>query len=117
MALMKLSRRQFARAASATVAAALIGRRAHAQTAPAAAADSAGQSLPPIKLPPPAQAESDARVQLVLSRWNARLSPGERRLVAHLCAETQETLDAVRAFALDITDAPAPIFVAARRKR
>ncbi|HEY1585007.1 MAG TPA: hypothetical protein VGH63_04915 [Polyangia bacterium] len=112
------SRRQFGRLTGAAVAAALVPRVArgddkHAKPAAPAAPP---PSAPPTKLSAGSQAEADARVQMIVGRYGARLSPAERADLARLSHDAQEQLDKLRAFALDVTDEPAHIFRAPRRR-
>ena len=72
---------------------------------------------PPSKLPAASQAEADARVQLIVARRGARLSPAERADLSRLSHDLQETLDKLRAFAVDPADEPAHVFRAPRRRR
>ncbi|MGZ3425929.1 MAG: hypothetical protein ACXVCV_04725 [Polyangia bacterium] len=72
---------------------------------------------PPTKLSAAGQAEADARVQMIVARYGARLSPAERADLARLSHDAQEQLDKLRAFALDFGDEPAHVFRAPRRRR
>ena len=119
----RLSRRDFARAATVAAGAALLPRSAAAQDvageAAAAAAPAAHAKLPAAaatKLSAAGQAEADARLATILARWGARLTPQDRAAVATLAAEMQAPLEALRAASLDITDEPALQFHAARKK-
>jgi hypothetical protein len=105
----RLSRRDFARAATAAAGATLLSRRAAAQ-APDSAAPPA---TPRPKLP---SSEADARLATILARWSTRLTAQDRATVAALVAEWQAPLEALRAAALDINDAPAVQFHVVRKK-
>jgi hypothetical protein len=113
----RLSRRDFARAATAAAGATLLSRRAAAQsparepTAPDSAA-SAGAAKHAGAVP----SEADARLAAILARWSARLTAPDRATVAALAAEWQAPLEALRAAALDINDAPAVQFHTLRKK-
>jgi hypothetical protein len=107
----RLSRRDFARAATAVAGAALLPRPTAAQPATVSAHERA-----PVKLPAAAQSEADARVAMLLARWSARLTPPERAAVATLVARSQAALETLRAAPLDIGDAPAPQFHVLRKK-
>ncbi|MGZ3405333.1 MAG: hypothetical protein ACXVDD_21785 [Polyangia bacterium] len=71
----------------------------------------------PTRLSAAGQAEADARVQMIVARYGARLSPAERADLARLSHDAQEQLDKLRAFALDFGDEPAHVFRAPRRRR
>ncbi|MCA1663560.1 MAG: hypothetical protein LC659_04710, partial [Myxococcales bacterium] len=110
----RISRRDFARTVGVAAGAMLLpsgargGEKPKIPTAP---------SPPPSKLPAASQAEADARVQMIVGRYGARLSPAERAELARLSHDAQEQLDKLRAFTLDVTDEPAHIFRAPRRRR
>jgi len=113
-AMTRISRREFARTVGVAAGAALLPARARAAEKPAKAA----AAPPPVtKLSAASQAEADARVQMIVGRYGARLSPAERADLARLSHDAQEQLDKLRAFALDVTDEPAHIFRAPRRRR
>jgi len=113
-AMTRISRREFARTVGVAAGAALLPARASAAEKPAKAA----AAPPPVtKLSAASQAEADARVQMIVGRYGARLSPAERADLARLSHDAQEQLDKLRAFALDVTDEPAHIFRAPRRRR
>ena len=113
-AMTRISRREFARTVGVAAGAALLPARAPAAEKPAKAA----AAPPPVtKLSAASQAEADARVQMIVGRYGARLSPAERADLARLSHDAQEQLDKLRAFALDVTDEPAHIFRAPRRRR
>jgi hypothetical protein len=106
-----ISRRDFAHTLGLVAGAALLPR--------SATAEETNQAKPkpaPPKLSAVAQAEADARVQLIVARYGARLSPSERALVTRLSNEMQPVLDELRAYALDWSDEPAHIFRAPRRR-
>lgn len=109
----RLSRRQFAHTVSLVAGAALLPSRARGDEKPKQ------PSAPPApsKLSAASQAEADARVQMIVARYGARLSPAERADLARLSHDAQETLDKLRAYTLDVTDEPALVFRAPRRRR
>jgi hypothetical protein len=112
----RISRREFARNVGIAAGAALLPTRARADDKPKA--QKAASAPPaPSKLSAASQAEADARVQTIVARYGARLSPAERADLARLSHDAQETLDKLRAYALDVTDEPAAIFRAPRRRR
>ncbi len=110
----RISRRDFARTVGVVAGAALL---------PAARADEKPK-LPeraptpaPTKLSAASQAEADARVQMIVARYGSRLSAAERAELARLSTDAQQQLDKLRAFAVDVTDEPAHVFRAPRRRR
>ncbi|HUK86765.1 MAG TPA: twin-arginine translocation signal domain-containing protein [Terriglobales bacterium] len=115
----KISRRRFARdAALAGAAAALLPSSALAlpqQPAPAPA------QLPPsaaadfAKLPPASQAEVEAKYQVVLKRYGRSFTAAQKTEVRRQLIGAQKALDALRAFPLDNSDAPATVFRPYRR--
>ena len=114
-AMTRISRRDFARTVGAAAAgAALLPARARGDEK-----DKPPSATPPAttKLPAASQAEADARVQMIVARYGARLSPAERADLARLSHDAQEQLDKLRAFTLDVTDEPAHIFRTPRRRR
>lgn len=109
-----ISRRDFARTAGAIAGAALLPpARADEKLKPPGAPPPAK----PTKLPAASQAEADARLQTIVARYGARLSPGERADLARLSADAQLLLDKLRAYPLDWDDEPAHTFRAPRRPR
>jgi hypothetical protein len=109
-----ISRRDFARTAGAIAGAALLPK-ARADEKP----KTPGAPPPPkpSKLPVASQAEADARVQVIVARYGARLSPAERADLQRLSNDAQQLLDKLRAFPLEYGDEPAHIFRAPRRRR
>jgi hypothetical protein len=115
----RISRRQFARdAALAGATAALLPSSvlaqpqqpppAPAQLPPSAAADFA-------KLPPAGQAEVEAKYQAVLRRYSGSFSAEQKTEVRRQLIGAQKALDALRAFPLENSDAPATVFRPYRR--
>lgn len=111
----KISRRQFARdAALAGATAALLPSSALAQ--PQGPATAAPEQLPPsvaadyAKLPPGSQSEVDAKYQTVLRCYGARFTAAQKTEVRRQLIATQKALDALRAFSLENSDAPATVF-------
>jgi hypothetical protein len=103
----EFSRRQFARRA------ALFS--ASASMAPAASVFADTLQSPPApqnapthpKLPAESQAEAEARYQQILAQYGSRFSAEEKTSLREMNLVTQESLDKVRAFALQNGDAPA----------
>ena len=102
-----ISRRQFARRA------ALLS--ASASMVPAATVFGEGLQAPPAPQTAPAhpnlsaesQTEAEARYQQILSQYGSRFSAEEKASLREMNSVTQESLDKVRAFALQNGDAPA----------
>src|SRR6266498_628618 len=102
----RISRRAFARTVGAVAGAALLptrralgddqARPAPPPAPPAPAATAAAGAA--HKLSPAAQAEADARVQIIVARYGARLSPADRTDLARMSADAQELLEKVRAY-------------------
>jgi hypothetical protein len=112
----RLSRREFARSAAAALAATALLKPA------AATADDAAKATPPApptahKFSAAAQTEVEARVQLIVARYGARLSAAERADLLRMSGDLQESLEKIRAYPLDPSDQPAPTFRAPRRRR
>ena len=117
MRAMRISRRDFARTVGAAAGAALLPSRARSDEKPKPGAPLPPPPPPATKLSAASQAEADARVQMIVARYGARLSPAERADLARLSSDTQQQLDRLRAYPLDFADEPAHIFRAPRRRR
>ncbi|MFL6228335.1 MAG: hypothetical protein ACJ741_06115 [Pyrinomonadaceae bacterium] len=113
----RISRRDFARTVGVAAGAALLPARARGDEKPARPAAASPPTKPPTKLAAASQAEADARVQMIVGRYGLRLSAAERADLVRLSHDAQEQLDKLRAFSLDVTDEPAHIFRAPRRRR
>lgn len=106
-----VSRREFARrTALATAAAAawpgtLLGEAA--ATAPGTTLLEQTTSVTPLS--PSSQAEVDIRVHAILSKYGSRLNNEQKSDVRRLAAETQKSIDKLRAYALDNSDQPATV--------
>ena len=109
-----ISRRDFALTAAALAGAALLPKGARGDEK--AKAPAAAPPKPP-KLSPASQAEADARVQVIVAKYGARLSPAERADLQRLSNDAQQMLEKLRAFALEYGDEPAHTFRAPRRRR
>ena len=110
----RISRRDFARSVGVAAGAALLPARARGDEKPKAPASA---PPPPSKLPPASQAEAEARVQTIVARYGARLSPAERADLQRLSQAAQQQLDKLRAYPLDADDEPAHVFRAPRKRR
>jgi hypothetical protein len=96
-----ISRRQFARRAALLSASASI--------VPTASVFAETYQTPPAhpNLSPESQTEAEARYQQILSQYGGRFSAEEKASLREMNLVTQESLDKVRAFALQNGDAPA----------
>ena len=110
---MRISRRDFARTVGVAAGAALLPMSARAEEP----AKPNAPPPPPTKLSVAGQAEAEARVQMIVARYGARLSAAERADLARLSSDAQQQLDKLRAFPLDVSDEPAHLFRAPRRRR
>jgi len=118
-AMTRISRRQFARTVGVAAGAALLPASARAgEKAKTGAVPPATPPTTPAatKLSAASQAEADARVQMIVGRYGARLSATERADLARMSHDAQEQLDKLRAYSLDVTDEPAHLFRAPRRR-
>jgi hypothetical protein len=123
----RISRRDFARTAGAIAGAALLGKARADETkpagptptpaAPATAAPAANAATAAARLAPASQAEAEARVQIIVARYGARLSATDRTDLLRMSTDVQQHLDKIRAYPLDWSDEPAHTFRAPRRRR
>jgi hypothetical protein len=90
-----LTRRQFATAALLTTAAATL-----ATVSPARAADDPPQTPAP-------SAEATLRLQAILAIYGSQLSDDQRSDLKKICNNTQSSLDRLRAYPTENSDAPA----------
>jgi hypothetical protein len=109
-----ISRRDLARVMGAAAGAALLPKRLLADEAKRAGKPAAPP--PPKPLAGAAKVEAEQRVQLVIARYGARLSPAERADLGRISADMQNVLEELRAFPLDNSDEPAHVFRAPRRR-
>ena len=114
----KISRRSFARDAVVIATAAAIAPVIIAQTEPAAPKTTAAQPKPPEN--PPAlsatsQAEVDARVQWIVTKYGAHLNDEQRADVKRLVNGGQSGIDAMRKYDLENGIGPAEPFRIYRR--
>lgn len=111
-----ISRRDFARGATAAAAAiaaipsGMLGTAALA--APHGTAQTALPQQPPSetpKLSPEAMAEVEAKIAEIMRRYGSRLDDAQKADIRRLVHEGQAPLEALRAFPLDNSDEPATI--------
>lgn len=103
----KISRREFARRAALTSAAATLapGNLLFLQTAKPSPPAQQPPALP--KLSPEGQAEVEARVQTILGQYGSRFTDAQKTDLRRLCTLAQPPLDRLRAFAIENGDSPA----------
>lgn len=103
----KISRREFARRAALTSAAATLAP-ANVLCSEATTNLSAAQQPPePSKLSPEAHAEVEARIQAILGAYGNRFSKEQKADIRRLCALAQQPLERLRAYAIENGDASA----------
>jgi hypothetical protein len=113
-----ISRREFARhavlaSAAASLAPAAVLPAEASKLAPAhqstaqAPADQAQQPSNLPKLSPEGQAEAEARIQAIFSRYGSRFSEAQKADIRRLCFLAQPPLDRLRSYALTNGDGPA----------
>ena len=105
----KISRRLFARQAMVAATAAAVLPSALAQTEPAAPKTTAAQPKPPDNPPalsPASQAEVDARVQWIFTKYGSQLNDEQRADIRRLLNGGQSGIEAMRKY--DIANATGP---------
>lgn len=114
----KISRRTFARNAVVIATAAAVAPMTIAQTQPAAPKTTPAAPKPPANPAPlsaPSQAEVDARVQWIVTKYGAHLNDEQRADVKRLVAGGQSGVDAMRKYDLENGTGPAEPFRIYRR--
>jgi hypothetical protein len=114
----KVSRRTFARDALVAATAAAVLPSVLAQTPPAPPKTTPVEPKPPATAPAlsaASQAEVDARVNWILTKYGTRLDDGQRADIRRLLQGAQQGVDAMRAYPLDNGAEPAPRFRIYRR--
>jgi hypothetical protein len=102
-----ISRREFAqRAAMLSTAASLVPVEV-LQGRPQAAATSPQTTQSAPKLSDAGQAEADSRYQQILALYSNRLDDTQKANIKRMCAELQPSLERIRNFKLENSDAPA----------
>jgi len=102
-----ISRRQFARRAALLSASASIAPAASVFAAPLLTPPTQEVTAAHPNLSAESQTEAEARYQQILSQYGSRFSAEEKASLREMNLVTQESLDKVRAFALQNGDAPA----------
>jgi hypothetical protein len=102
-----ISRRQFARRAALLSASASMVPAASVFEESLEAAPAPQTATAHPNLSAESQSEAEARYQQILSQYGARFSAEEKTSLREMNQVTQESLDKVRAFALQNGDAPA----------
>ncbi len=102
-----ISRREFARRAALTSAAATLapGNLLSSQSAKPLPPTQQPPALP--KLSPEGQAEVEARVQTILGQYGNRFTDAQKADLRRLCTLAQPPLDRLRAYAIENGDGPA----------
>jgi hypothetical protein len=102
-----MTRREFARGVALASAVATLspGRALEAGSSLPALPPQQPANLP--KLSAESQAEVDARVQTIFSRYGSRFSEDQKSDIRRLCGEAQPPLDRLRAYAVENGDSPA----------
>jgi hypothetical protein len=104
-----LSRRDFAKAAAFTTAAALVPSELLAkQEKPAP--DAKGPAPEAPKLTAESQAEADLAHETLMRKYGSRFSDKQKSEIKRLVKQQQEGLDKIRAFAVNNSDEPATVF-------
>lgn len=114
----KISRRSFSRQAIIAAAAAVVLPAAIAQTDPAAPKTTPATPKPPDNLPalsPSSQAEVDARVQWIVTKYGSRLDETQRADVRRLITGGQSGVETMRKYELQNAAGPAEPFRIDRR--
>ena len=102
-----ISRRQFARRAALLSASASIAPATSVFAEPLLTPSAQEAAAAHPNLSAESQAEAEARYQQILSQYGSRFSAEEKASLREMNLVTQESLDKVRAFALQNGDAPA----------
>ena len=107
-----VNRRRFTLGAAAAAAGALISPADALQQAGAKPGDGADKKIQTAmaKLSPAAQAEVETKVASVFRKYGSRLSEEQKTDIRRILAETQESLEKLRAFPLDNSDQPVTVF-------
>jgi len=107
----KFTRREFAREAALVTAAAAILPASVVPSAWAAAEAAPAQAAPETKpLSAEAQAEVEAKYQAILRQYGSRLSDTQKKDIHRLLTEGQPSLEKLRGYSLENSNAPATIF-------
>jgi nitrous oxide reductase len=103
----RISRRDFARRAAfaAATAACLPGDLLASSAAPTPTAPQQENE----KLSPESQAEVDAKIQAIFSKYGGRFSDAQKADIRRLVTEGQKPLEVMRKFPLDDSDQPATV--------
>jgi hypothetical protein len=106
-----LSRRQFAKTAALTTAAALVPLELVAQETPAPTTAAKPPEKPPTapKLSEASQAEADLAYQTVMRKYGSRFSEDQKKEIKRLIDAQQQTLDKLRAYSVSNSDQPATV--------
>lgn len=107
----ELSRREFAKAAAVTAAAALVPAELIAQEGKPAPQTSKQETTPPAaKLPAASQAEADLAYETLMKKYGGRFTEEQKKDIKRLVNSQQGALDKLRAFPVSNSDEPAAVF-------
>jgi hypothetical protein len=105
-----ISRREFAKVAALTTAAAMIPLEIAGQQKPDA--PKAEEKAPELaKLAPASQAEADLAYETVMRKYGERFNDEQKRDIKRLVYQQQSGLDKIRAFAVNNDVQPALVFI------
>ncbi len=106
-----ISRRDFAKAAALTTAAALVPLELVAQEQKPPATEAKPPAKPPEapKLSEASQAEADLAYQTIMRKYGSRFSDEQKKEVKRLVDAQQQALDKLRAYAVTNGDQPATV--------
>lgn len=102
----RLSRREFARAAVLAAATVAVPRSTPAHNSSVSSDCSQEPSAQAAQLSP----AGEAQVQTILAKYGKRLSDEQQTEVRRLIGQAQKTTDKLRSYALENSDEPAMIF-------
>jgi hypothetical protein len=107
----EFSRRDFAKVAALTTAAALVPADLLAQeTKPAPEASKAESAPTPTKLSAASQAEADLAYETLMKKYGARFTEDQKKEIKRLVNSQQGALDKLRAFSVNNSDEPGTVF-------
>ena len=106
-----LSRREFAKAAAVTAAAAMVPADLMSQQEKPATEATKSETAPPTtKLSAQGQAEADLAYETLMRKYGTRFSEEQKRDIKRLVNAQQSGLEKLRAFSVSNSDEPATVF-------
>ena len=107
----EFSRREFAKAAALTTAAAFVTADLSAQETKPAPETSKAESAPSTtKLSPSSQAEADMAYETLMRKYGSRFTEEQKKEIRRLVSAQQGALDKLRSFSVSNSDEPASVF-------